>query len=244
MKIRKFYENRQKEGQGAEVIRPFPTRMLHWPATDPFLLLDDFRVSPQAGFPEHPHRGFEIITYILRGGFWHRDSLGHDLKVPAGEAMHFVTGRGVVHSEFPLGETRGIQLWINLPRALKQTTPSVELFTAERFTLQVLPKGRKRILAGDGAAIPLHTPARYEEVFLEPGGRVAINIPGNWRGLIYVVEGEIFVEGEPARTGEGFVLEENVSANADAGEATGARLIVLQGEQQHDPVRFYGPYVD
>ncbi len=114
------------EGRGARVQRVFPTQLTGY--QDPFVLLDDFAVAEPAGFPDHPHRGFEAFTYMIEGGFHHKDNLGNDSVVETGGTQRFTAGKGARHSEMPGsgGVNRGLQLWINLPRSLKKMEPEYE----------------------------------------------------------------------------------------------------------------------
>ncbi len=125
-----------QEGDNAEVNRlfPLPGRLMHY---DPFVLWDEFTVQPGAGFPTHPHRGFEAITYVFSGEMQHADNLGNTSTVGPGGAQRFTAGRGIEHSEMP-GETqatRGIQLWINLPQRLKQLDPDYQEVPASRLVI-------------------------------------------------------------------------------------------------------------
>jgi redox-sensitive bicupin YhaK (pirin superfamily) len=115
-----------EEGEGAFVRRLFPTQDFNY--LDPFVLFDEFFVIPPAGFPDHPHRGFEVITYMRGGAFLHRDSMGNEQIIKAGGVQRITTGRGIVHAEMPgtKGVNHGLQIWINLPRRLKGLEPSYQ----------------------------------------------------------------------------------------------------------------------
>ncbi|MFQ5586240.1 MAG: pirin family protein, partial [Thermodesulfobacteriota bacterium] len=138
-----------KEGNGADVKRlmPVPGFMNY----DPFVLWDHFDVRPDAGFPDHPHRGFEAITYVFEGSMNHKDNLGNESTVTRGGAQRFTAGKGIVHSEMPSpeGHTRGIQLWINLPARLKTIQPAYQQVDAHDMQEQVIDKGTLRVITGE-----------------------------------------------------------------------------------------------
>ena len=127
------------EGSGAKVKRLFPIRadLMNY---DPFVLWDHFELAPGAGFPEHPHRGFEAITYLFNGSIEHKDNLSNQSTVYAGGAQRFTAGKGIVHSEMLAKNTTstGIQLWINLPRKLKQIEPAYQQVDAENIPEQII----------------------------------------------------------------------------------------------------------
>jgi hypothetical protein len=232
----------REEGAGARVRRLFPSPALHWPATDPFLLLDEFFVEAHAGFPDHPHRGFEIVTYMLDGGFEHRDSLGNAVEAPAGHAMHFVTGSGVIHSEMPLGTAHGLQLWINLRRQHKAIAPSLHLVAPDAIPVRTFDGGMIRRIASPDGPIALHTPVIYDDVHFTGEGTATWKIPSDSTALVYVVEGEPIVGGMTARSGQLCLYDGGDTV--ELGSAAPARAIVLIGERHHESVRFFGPFVD
>ncbi|MCS6999749.1 MAG: pirin family protein [Bacteroidota bacterium] len=231
----------RNEGDGAQVRRPFPSPYFHWPLSDPFLFLDEFFVDPNAGFPDHPHRGFEIITYLLDGGFHHRDSLGNDIQAKEGTAMHFVTGSGVVHSEMPLGYAHGLQLWINLPRALKKIPPSLHVFSPEQLPVIPIAGGTIRRIASPDGPIQLHTEVHYDDVTFADSGTHQWTIPHDSVGMAYVLAGEFTINGQLTRAGELCAVEEGslVLQTSQPG-----RAVVLCGKRQHESVKFIGPFVD
>jgi redox-sensitive bicupin YhaK (pirin superfamily) len=230
------------EGAGARVHRPFPSSSLRWPLTDPFLLLDEFVVEAHAGFPDHPHRGFEIITYLLEGGFEHRDSLGNIAHAPAGSAMHFVTGSGVIHSEMPLGNARGIQLWINLPRSLKAIPPSLRVITPDQIPITGITGGTIHHIASPAGPIQLHTNVTYDiVVFDDAGGSHSWEVPDDGIALTYVITGCLDVNGTPVQHGELCLVEQGLVSLTSSGSA---HAVVLRGTRHHEAVRFNGPFVD
>ncbi|MCX7930847.1 MAG: pirin family protein [Chlorobi bacterium] len=229
------------EGAGARVRRLFPSTELRWPATDPFLLFDEFFVAAHAGFPDHPHRGFEIITYMLEGGFQHRDSLGNAVSAPAGHAMHFVTGSGIIHSEMPIGSAHGIQLWINLRRTQKAIAPSLRLISPDEMPQHTIEGGYVRRIASPSGPIVLHTAATYDDVVFNSVGSVSWDVSRESVALVYVIEGEIKCTDTTIHAGQMCVFD---GEPAEIQSSSSARAIVLTGQRQHESIRFVGPFVD
>ncbi|HGX92913.1 MAG TPA: pirin family protein, partial [Candidatus Tenderia sp.] len=178
-----------KEGDGVTVKRLMP--VAGWRNFDPFVLWDDFTIRPGNGFPDHPHRGFEAITYLLSGAIEHKDNLGNHSTVFGGGAQRFTAGRGLVHSEMPnqTGTTRGIQLWINLPKRLKQIEPAYQQVNDAEFPVKEMTGIRVKTLVGEGSPLMLKTPIRYIEVNAVPGAQFTETVPAQWRGFIYIIEG-------------------------------------------------------
>ena len=160
------------EGDGARVRRlmPVPGFMNF----DPFVLFDDFALAPGTGFPPHPHRGFEAITYLCTGELEHRDNLGNVSRVGPGGAQRFTAGHGIVHSEMPsvAEPTRGIQLWINLPARLKASAPAYQEAGAETMVEAAVAGGVRRVIVGEGGPVALMTPVRYVHYRFTADGEV------------------------------------------------------------------------
>jgi hypothetical protein len=211
---------------------------------DPFVLWDDFRIQPGAGFPTHPHRGFEAITYIFHGSIRHEDNLGNASTVTDGGAQRFTAGWGLEHSEMPSreGETRGIQLWINLPQRLKGIDPDYRQTDAEEMPVSEIEKGRIKVIVGEAGPVKLHTPVRYQEVNLEAGGGYKEQMPDNFRGLIYVVDGTIKI-GDQRLDSAGVAFFEAPALLQVVAE-TAAHFMVCFGQPHGEPIRQWGPYVD
>ena len=229
------------EGEGAEVVRLFPIRngKMNF---DPFVLFDHFFLKAGTGFPTHPHRGFEAITYLFKGGIRHKDNLGNDSTMTTGGAQRFTAGAGIEHSEMPDGESSGIQLWINLPKALKQIPPDYQAVTAEQIPELPFEGGTRRIIVGEGSPLTLKTPIRYEEITLQPAGRYQSSLTADGQGLIYVVEGAVEFEGQS-------VQPQQAAYFANLAELIfhskgGARFMLCEGPPHGEPIRQYGPYVD
>ncbi len=238
------------EGAGARVRRLMPSPEL--PHLDPFVLFDHATVEPPAGFPAHPHRGFEIVTYMLEGAFAHWDDAGHEEIVSAGGSQRITAGRGIVHSEMPAGHgpARGLQLWVNLPRALKDLPPDYQTVPASALPEEARDGARVRHVVGGGSPVALRTAVSYRDVRL--AGSFPWRVPAGWSGFAYVVEGAILEEGSGARVPAGHALvfhgfpEERELVLRPAGGAPGpsaARAALVCARPHGEPIRLWGPYV-
>jgi len=233
-----------EEGDGARVRRLFPTGAMR--DADPFVLLDEFDVRPPAGFPEHPHRGFEAVTYMLEGGFRHRDDMGNDSTVLAGGAQRFTAGgRGIVHSEMPggRGRNRGLQLWVKLPSALKGVAPSYQQVDGPAMPETAGNGWRARIVVGEGSPVRLSTPVRYMDVRLDAWATFEEGVPEGWTGLVYVLDGRVMVGGVEARAGSAAMLAPGSRPTVSAVEGP-AHLVLLLGRPIGEPIVHRGPFVD
>ncbi|MDD3517273.1 MAG: pirin family protein [Chromatiales bacterium] len=229
------------EGDGAVVKRLMPLRgFMNY---DPFVLFDHFILEGGGGFPEHPHRGFEAITYLFEGSIAHADNLGNDSRVGVGGAQRFTAGRGIVHSEMPAtdGPTSGIQLWINLPLRLKGIDPAYQGLDAADLPERPIEGGRERIIVGPGSPLALHTPVDYRDVHLDAGAAYAFAPASGRRGLVYVVDGAMNVNGRALRAGEAAFCDD-VALAIEATQAS--RFMLAFGAPHGEPIRQYGPYVD
>ena len=196
---------RTLEGGGFPVRRPFPTGDL--PLVDPFLLLDhmgpvNWKPGEAIGAPDHPHRGFETVTYLLQGAMQHRDSAGNAGKLGPGDVQWMTAGSGVVHSEMPEpgfqkkgGVMNGFQVWVNLPKRDKMMKPRYQEIPAARIPQAETADGRVnvRVIAGESlgvkAVIETRTPIMYLHFTVKPGGRVEQPIPRSYNALAYAVSG-------------------------------------------------------
>ncbi|TAM45809.1 MAG: pirin family protein [Gammaproteobacteria bacterium] len=252
---------RTLEGGGFPVRRPFPTTRL--PQVDPFLLLDHlgpvtWGPGEGIGAPDHPHRGFETVTYLLSGGFQHKDSAGHAGKLAPGDVQWMTAGSGVVHSELPSDEfmrnggvMHGFQVWVNLPARDKMIAPHYqEIPTAGIPEARSIDGSVKvRVIAGEAlgkrAVIETRTPIYYLHFTLEPGGTIHQPVPAGFNALVYLISGTVQTgkertpvhEGQMARLGDGDV----VALAAEA--AAPADLLLLAGQPLNEPVARYGPFV-
>ena len=223
---------------------------------DPFLLLDEFRSDQAgdyiAGFPEHPHRGFETVTYMLAGNMRHGDNHGNVGRLTAGSVQWMTAGRGILHSEMPEQEDGlmwGFQLWVNLPAKDKMTAPRYQDIAPERVPVAHPAEGVEvRVLAGEvaGAVGPVEgipTAPIYLDVSLQPGAQFTLPLPTGHHGFACVFDGEsALVGGELLWRSELGVLSEGDQLQLSAGEHP-ARLIVVAGKPLQEPVARYGPFV-
>ena len=245
------------DGAGVKLTRVIGSPQL--PDLDPFLLLDEFGTDrPEdylAGFPEHPHRGFETVTYMLDGRMRHKDNHGNEGVLVPGSVQWMTAGRGLVHSEMPEqeeGRMRGFQLWVNLPGREKMTAPRYQEFAPDRIPqVEVAPGVSVKVIAGevDGVVGPIAQPATeplYLDIALQPGASWGYTLPAGHNVFAYGYEGEVAVgEGDDARALPGQTLA--VLGGGDrlalrAGD-TGARLILVAGRPLREPVARHGPFV-
>jgi redox-sensitive bicupin YhaK (pirin superfamily) len=250
------------EGAGFTVRRPFPVGALE--QIDPFLLIDhmgpvDYAPGRAKGAPDHPHRGFETVTYLLEGEMEHEDSVGNRGSLGAGDVQWMTAGAGVVHSEMPSrrmqiegGRLHGFQIWVNLPKADKLVPPRYQEVPASSIPVVELDDGRvtARLVAGrafdHGGAVETHTPIEYFHVTVRPGGSVEVPTPQEMNAMVYVITGRGSVAGTTARESQLVVLERDgdavtISAPDDADEPFD--VLVLAGRPIGDPVARLGPFV-
>ncbi|WP_246337717.1 pirin family protein [Azospirillum oleiclasticum] len=243
------------DGAGVKLTRLLGSRQL--PMLDPFLMLDLFHTDrPEdylAGFPDHPHRGFETVTYMLAGRLRHHDNHGHSGVIENGGVQWMTAGRGLVHSEMPEqedGEMRGFQLWINLPASQKMIDPAYREFAADRIPVERREGAGLRVIAGttsQGTAGPIQggaTEPRYFDVTLVPGATFEEALPPDHAAVVVVFEGAAIL-------GEGTfrvaaprlaVLGEGDRVSLSAGPS-GARFLLLAGRPLQEPVAWGGPFV-
>src|SRR5262249_14479309 len=255
--------HRQREGAGFIVRRPLPTQDLE--LVDPFLLLDELGPIVSApgealGAPDHPHRGFETVTYMLDGQFEHEDSAGHRGVLRKGDVQWMTAGGGIVHSEMPArhiqekgGRIHGFQVWVNLPARLKMTRPRYQEIPGDKIPRGESTDGRAsvRVLAGEAlgarAVIQRHTPIVNREGPPEPGAAETVRLAADHPAMVYVFAGAVRV-GEsdtPIRDGQLAVLGEGsaVRVRAVAGSEEQGRFLLLAGAPIGEPVARYGPFV-
>jgi len=218
---------------------------------DPFLMLDEFSSDDAAdyiaGFPSHPHRGFETVTYILDGHLLHEDHLGNKGNLKSGGVQWMSAGRGIIHSEMPQqdrGRMRGFQLWINLPAKDKMKPAAYrDLDATDIPEVKLGGSGKVRVIAGayggvDAPIKPGATDATYFDVHLPAGAAFTHKVPDGYNAFAYVYEGAL--DGIPAHSAAVFTQEGDVQVKAGA---EGARFLLLAGRPLNEPVVQYGPFV-
>ncbi|MBO9716531.1 MAG: pirin family protein [Pseudoxanthomonas sp.] len=255
--LRKVHGRATSDGAGVKLTRVIGGPEL--PELDPFLLLDEFGTDKAedyiAGFPSHPHRGFETVTYMLDGRMRHRDNHGNEGLLTPGSVQWMTAGRGLVHSEMPeqeSGRMRGFQLWVNLPAREKMTAPKYQEFAPDRIPVVHPAAGVEvKVIAGrvGDTTGPIAQPATdpvYLDVALEPGVAWQYALPVGHNAFAYVFEGAVTVgEGDDARALESRemgVLGGGNALSLRAG-AGGARLILVAGTPLREPVARHGPFV-
>ncbi len=251
---------RHVEGGGFVVRRPFPTQNVS--LVDPFLLIDemgpvDYAPGEALGAPDHPHRGFETVTYVLEGELEHEDSAGHRGALKAGDVQWMTAGAGIVHSEMPSrdlrtqgGRVHGFQIWVNLPARLKMTQPRYQEVPAAKIPAAATSDGRARVrvVAGEAlgvvAAIETHTPIVYQDWSLDRDADVSVDIGAEQQAIVYVFQGSVKVgnEGREIQDGQLAVLGAGDAVRLRAADA-GGRLLLLAGVPLREPVARYGPFV-
>jgi redox-sensitive bicupin YhaK (pirin superfamily) len=251
------------EGGGFPVRRPFPTPgFSHF---DPFLLIDhlgpvNWPPGGPIGAPDHPHRGFETVTYVLAGENEHRDSFGNTDVLRPGDVQWMTAGGGVIHSEMPTerfhregGVQEGFQIWVNLPAVDKMMTPRYQTLRATDIPQATTDDGRVhvRVIAGDSlgktARIDTRVPIQMLHFTIQPGGELLQSVPAEQSGLIYVFKGTATIgsdrrqvaEGQAALLGSG----DSVSIGVSAEQSGPAEVLLLSGKPLNEPVARYGPFV-
>ena len=241
---------RTMEGAGVRLTRTLGSRALD--RLDPFLLLDDIHSQDprdyQAGFPTHPHRGFETVTYVIEGVIEHGDSLGNRGVLTGGSLQWMTAGKGIVHSEMPKvsgGPLWGLQLWVNLPKRLKMTAPRYQDIARER----VPELGKTRVLAGDrdgtkGAVSGIATAPSMLDATVTKGERLVHPLPAGHTAFLYVLSGTALVGPDKRAVNERdlAVLGEGTAVHVTAGDVP-ARVLLVAAAPIGEPVARRGPFV-
>jgi hypothetical protein len=247
------------DGAGVELTRVIGQPVL--PMLDPFLLLDAFRSdTPEdyiAGFPPHPHRGFETVTYLLAGRMRHKDNAGHEGVIEPGGIQWMTAGRGIVHSEMPEqadGLLEGFQLWVNLPAAHKMDRPGYQEYPAEHIPLESREGGVEvRVIAGvtsqgtRGPVVQPLTEPLYLDVRVPAGGEFTERLPATHNAFVYVIQGRVTAQDAGGRVvqlrrDDLGVLAHGNTVRVEAGNAE-ARFLVVAGRPLNEPVARGGPFV-
>jgi len=240
------------------------TRVLHQPLQqrlDPFLMLDAFGSDNPGdyigGFPDHPHRGFETVTYMIAGRMRHRDSAGHEGLLQNGGVQWMTAGRGLVHSELPEQEhglMEGFQLWLNLPAADKMREPWYRDIQSAEIPEYETPAGvHVRVIAGQshgvaGAVQREHTEPLYLDITLPPGAEFAQPLPDDRNALVYVFRESLWIAGSEVPTRRMAILanapgSDGVVLRAGGTNHSPARALLIAGKPLREPIAQYGPFV-
>lgn len=252
------------EGGGFLVRRPFP--QASFSEFDPFLLLDemgpmDVEPGEAKGAPDHPHRGFETVTYLLSGEMEHKDSRGHAGRLTPGDVQWMTAGAGVVHSEMPSsefqrqgGRMHGFQLWVNLPQREKMTKPRYQEIPRARIPEVKSEDGlvTVRVIAGEAmgqhAVIETHTPIVYLHYSIEPGGVVTQQVPAEYNAFAYLVDGAGLFGDARERANDGQMVMfaqdgEQIRIENPADAQARLELLLIAGAPLNEPIARYGPFV-
>ena len=238
------------DGAGVNLTRIIGSPQLNM--VDPFLLLDEFGSdNPDdyiAGFPDHPHRGFETITYMLNGKWKHKDSAGNEGKLGEGSVQWMTAGRGIVHSEMPIqtdGLARGFQLWLNLPKEKKMIEPAYQDIESEQIPFVKNDKGTVKVISGkyNGTIGPgkSHSPILILDISLNPESEITISIMDDWNAFGFIYEGDV-KSGKSLSKGQLAVYNTEGKIHFKT-NGTQASIYLVAGETLNEPVARGGPFV-
>lgn len=247
----------QPEGGGFLVRRAFPVADLSY--FDPILLIDEmgpvaYGPGEAIGAPDHPHRGFETVTYLMDGAFEHEDSNGHRGRLGPGDVQWMTAGAGVIHSEMPAheivergGRVHGFQIWVNLPRDRKMAQPRYQEYAAEQLPVVERDGVWMRVIAGDveGRRSPIETtvPTTMIHVRLQSGARVEIPVPLGANAIVHTIDGGGTIGGTTVRDHQVALIERAPAALDLAAGDGGFEALVIAGAPLNEPVARYGPFV-
>ena len=250
-KIKQIVEGIQTtDGAGVNLTRIIGSPELNM--LDPFLLLDEFGSdNPDdyiAGFPPHPHRGFETITYMLNGKWQHKDSAGNEGKLGEGSVQWMTAGRGIIHSEMPIqtdGLARGFQLWLNLPKEKKMIEPAYQDIESEQIPIVKEKAGTVKVISGNfhGTVGPgqSHTPVLILDIQLLENSELTIPLTDGWNVFSFIYEGDVFA-GQKLSKGQLAVYEKDGDVDFKTKDNK-ARIFFAAGEPLNEPVARGGPFV-
>ncbi len=243
------------DGAGVKLVRVLTQDLQR--RLDPFLMLDNFGTDNPGdyigGFPEHPHRGFETVTYMLQGRMRHRDSAGNEGLLVPGSVQWMTAGRGVIHSEMPEqqdGAMEGFQLWLNLPGRDKLCAPWYRDIASEEVPEFSLPGATVRVIAGSshgvaGAVQREATAVLYLDLHLQPGAPFSQPLPAGHNAFFYVYRGNVTSAGTEVKRQRMAILGNTEGSDGVGLQAgpEGARLILIAGQPLNEPIAQYGPFV-
>jgi len=262
--LRVLNSTKTMEGEGFLVHRSFPTHFIS--DVDPFMLLDEMgpmNLPPgdAKGAPDHPHRGFETVTYLLDGQFEHKDSQGHSGKLGPGDVQWMTAGSGVIHSEMPEkefvrkgGRLHGFQLWVNLPRREKMAKPHYQDIPSAKIPVAESADGlvKVKVIAGEAlgkrAVIETRTPIMYLHFTLQPGAKFAQPVAQDFNAFAYVLGGSgLFgAEEKPAKREEVVLFADDcnkISMKVPDNAPSALDVLLIAGAPLKEPVARYGPFV-
>lgn len=250
-----------RDGDGVKLTRVLT--QAHQRRLDPFLMLDNFGSDDPkdygGGFPDHPHRGFETVTYMIAGRMRHKDSAGHEGLLQNGGVQWMTAGRGVVHSEMPEqedGVMEGFQLWLNLPSRDKMCRPGYQDIQSDAIPELKLPDGVKvRVIAGQtqGTTGAVHRPADlfptdalYLDIHFERDASFQQALPAQHNAFLFVYRGAVHVGSNAQQTSVGLhtmAILHNEGDGVDIHAAAGTKVLLIAGQPLNEPIAQYGPFV-
>ncbi|MCJ1363505.1 hypothetical protein MMC16_002612 [Acarospora aff. strigata] len=255
-----FLAIEQSEGVGARVRRSIGTAKLR--NFSPFLMLDHFTISPGAGFPDHPHRGIETLTYILKGAVDHEDFAGNKGTIEAGDLQFMTAGKGIMHAEMPRqnadgSANEGMQLWVDLPEKLKKCEPRYRDLRGSEIPSVDVDDGKVhiKIISGQSHGVDsvkdlAYTPVWILDITIRPGGKVVQPLPEGWNAFAYTLEGSTTFGVGKDQTAVGrfhnVVFEQrgdSIAAEVSSGEKENSRIFLVAGLPLDQKVVQYGPFV-
>ena len=256
--IRVVPAQRFVEGGGFVVHRPFPVEGLSY--FDPILLIDEmgpveYKPGEAIGAPDHPHRGFETVTYVIDGAMEHEDSHGHRGAIRSGDVQWMTAGSGVIHSEMPSqeivqhgGKVHGFQIWVNLPRDRKLTQPRYQEYGSDRLPVVEHDGTWIRVIAGevDGKRSPIETvvPTTMLHVKLQPNATQAIDIAPGSNAIVHTIDGAGTVDGTALSKHDVALISQSPAVlHLAASQGRPFEALVLAGMPLNEPVARYGPFV-
>lgn len=242
------------DGAGVKLNRLIATPTLDY--LDPFLLLDHFGSENKddyiAGFPEHPHRGIETVTYMLKGKVTHRDTMGNEGTISAGDIQWMTAGGGLMHEEMPVAEEEGLsgfQLWVNLPKMLKMSKPRYQEIKADKIPVYEKDGAKVKVIAGEvgdvkGAVTEIYAEPNYLDVTLEANTEFTHPVTLGHNAFAYIFAGSADFDesGNQVENPKLVILTDGDFVKIKAGE-NGARFLLVSGKPLNEPVARYGPFV-
>ncbi|KAK9675315.1 RNA pol II transcription cofactor [Basidiobolus ranarum] len=235
------------EGFGASVRRSVGSEEVE--TLDPFILLDEFLVAPPSGFPDHPHRGFETVTYVLQGTSEHEDFAGHRGEINSGDLQWMSAGRGIVHAEMPKTECHGLQLWVNLRSSQKMDEPNYQEIRDKDIPRATLENGTTvKIISGEAFGVKsdvfTKTPTLYLDIHQNKNERICLDIPDNYNGFVYVIKGcSKFGETQALGSAHMALILDRPGCTLDVVAVEETHYVLIAGEPLNEPIVQMGPFV-
>lgn len=247
--IKEIRGQRAVDGAGVSLVRVLGNKDTR--DFDPFLMLDSFDSTEAsdyiAGFPMHPHRGIETITYLISGEIEHEDSLGNKGSIRSGEAQWMTAGSGILHQEMPQKSERmlGFQLWLNLPREEKMTDPSYLSIVKEQIGLKQIDGAEVRVISGKFedavGVIPKHIAASIYDITLFKGKEIDIPVNSEETAFVFLIDGDAVIEGKTIINKTAVLFDHGDSITITAPQESDSRIIFYSGKPLHEPIAWGGP---